>query len=87
MKKILYLCSIPTTARGQHMKTKSKRKVITIRTSERLIRAAYDMEALASALQHEGYGNIANGVAAAAQQLGACGRLLEETLPSKGARP
>jgi len=52
----------------------SDRKRITKRTPERLIRAAYDFEHLASNLDHEGYGEEASAVRAAASHLGAVGR-------------
>jgi hypothetical protein len=56
------------------------RKSITIRTAERLIRAAYEHEHLATRLRYEGHENEANGVATIASQLGRIGRGLAEKL-------
>jgi hypothetical protein len=58
----------------------SNRKTVTKRTAERLIRAAYDFEELASRLRHEGHESEAGGVQEISSRLGKIGRGLMEKL-------
>jgi hypothetical protein len=56
------------------------RKSVTLRTSERLIRLAYDMEELAARMIAEGHDSEGNGVRSIASHLGKIGRTLENKL-------
>lgn len=51
---------------------------ITKRTAERLIRAAYEYEALAASLNAEGFGDFGRGVEDIASRLGKIGRGLAD---------
>ena len=54
----------------------AKTAQVTKRTAERLIRAAYEYEAIASRLRDAGHDEIANAVRAASTMLGNSGRAL-----------
>ncbi len=56
------------------------RKRVTTRTSERLCRAAYDYEWLASVFRKEGHNEYAETLAKVSSLLGQCGRSLERKL-------
>jgi hypothetical protein len=60
------------------------RKSITLRTAERLIRAAYEYEHLAARLRSERHEREGNGIAAIASQLGNIGRALADKLKGEG---
>lgn len=55
-------------------------RTVTIRTAERLIRAAYEFEELATRLRYEGHESHAAGVLEVASQLGKMGRSLRDKL-------
>lgn len=55
----------------------TRKKTITRRTAERLSRAAYDFEYLATRFRADGMDSYANSVAAIASQLGNLGRSLD----------
>jgi hypothetical protein len=58
------------------------KRTITLRTAERLSRAAYEFEFLASRLDAEGFKDYASGVRAVSSRLGDMGRSLSEKLSS-----
>lgn len=58
-----------------------KRKpTVGARQAEKLIRAAYDFEAMSARLRAAGFDSIASGVRAVSSELGDLGRSLERTL-------
>jgi len=59
------------------------RKSITLRTAERLVRAAYDYEELATRLRSEGHESHADGLKDVSRKLGDMGRSLERKLEGK----
>ena len=62
---------------------KMNRKKITLRTAERLVRAAYDYEQLAAVFRSEGHDSMAEGVQNVSRRLGDMGRSLERQLEGR----
>ncbi len=63
-----------------------RRRTVTARTGERLVRAAYDFEALASRMAAEGWSHDAEAVRAAARHLGNAARNLLDEFDRRQAR-
>lgn len=61
----------------------SRRRTITLRTAERLSRAAYDFEELAARFRADGLDSFADGIKDISRKLGSLGRSLEHELEGK----
>jgi hypothetical protein len=62
-----------------------KRKTITARTGERLVRLAFELEELTRRLRDEGFDHEANGLRRVKDECGAVGRDLLDKLERKNA--
>ena len=63
----------------------AKRRVITARTGERLVRLAFELEDLTQRLREEGFDREANGLRRVKDECGAVGYALLDKLGKKAA--
>lgn len=59
------------------------KKKLSIRTAERLIRAAYDYEELAARLRYDGHEHWAETVKSISSQLGKAGRAMADEIEGR----